>query len=560
MRASAVVQLSVLACLGCASAHVAPAGRAARLPEYSLDVRIRPEARRIDVSGTLRLPAADAARRELRIGLSERMDSLQVELIAPAGLGATTLERDTTGSGKARVEGESRDAHWILRAQSAIPSGQPVTLRFSYRGGGETTFLYYIGPEVAFASGWGDSWYPDINGSSKATGSLTIQLPPGWKAIAGNPPVGDVQPGAAGSFHFVQHLPTYFTFAAGPYTVATRAGKVPISAWLLKPRDGIDAYLAGVEKMVNVLAREFGPYAFGALSLVEVPRPIAQAAGFNAFSPASFLVLNHRTFDVPDVKRSHQWLGHEMSHQWFPHAVIWDKPGFRYMEEALAEYGGLRIVEVLDGPEAARRSRTTGYEYDPIYSASAYFRLVGAGVDEPLATIGAGINQRNLAYNKGSLFFDMLAREIGRENMQRVFNDLTRGRRLATTTWPQFLDGVRTVSGKNLDWFFEQWLGRAGAPDFRLAWMQRGDSVGGTISQPPPYYRAHLTVELRGAEGGGQKLSRVVEIVGGTATFSIAPGFRVADVKLDPDYEVLRWTPEFHAMADSARAAMKGRP
>jgi peptidase M1-like protein len=558
MRARHVLQLSVLACLGCAPPNVAPAVRSARFPEYSLAVRIQPEARRIDVSGTVRLPAVDSARKELRIGLSERMDSLQVEVIAPAGLGATMLERDTAGLGAARVEGESRDAHWILRARNAIPKGEPVTLRFSYRGSGDTTFLYYIGPEVAFASGWGDSWYPDINGSSKATGDLTIQLPTSWKAIAGNPPVGDAQPPTPGTFRFVQHLPTYFTFAAGPYTVVTRAGTVPISAWLLKPRDGIDLYLAGVEKMVNVLAQEFGSYAFGALSLVEVPRPIAKAAGFNAFSPASFLVLNHRTFDVPDVKYSHQWLGHELSHQWFPHAVIWDKPGFLYMEEALAEYGGLRIVEVLDGPDAARRSRTTGYEYDPIYSASAYFRLVGAGVDEPLATIGAGINQRNLAYNKGSLFFDMFGREIGRANMQRILNDLTRGKRLATTTWPQFLEAARTVSGRNLDWFFEQWLGRAGAPDFRLAWTQRGDSVGGTISQPSPYYRAHLTVELRGAEG--QKLSRVVEIVGATATFSVAPGFRVTDVILDPEYEVLRWTPEFHAMADSARAAVQRRP
>src|SRR5262249_34282551 len=152
--------------------------------------------RRIDVSGRVRLPAADSARTELRIGLSERMDSLQVEVIAPAGLGATTLERDTAGSGAARVPGESHDAHWILRPSRAIPRGDPVTLRFSYRGSGDTTFLYYIGPEVAFASGWGDSWYPDISGSSKATGDLTIQLPTGWKAIAGNMPVGEVQPGA----------------------------------------------------------------------------------------------------------------------------------------------------------------------------------------------------------------------------------------------------------------------------------------------------------------------------------------------------------------------------
>ena len=553
-----VLPISVMAWVGCTRPRVGPAGPAAQFAQYSLAVRLEPEARRIDVSGTVRLPAVDSARSQLRIGLSERMDSLHVDMITPTGLGPTTLERDTTGLGAARVEGESRDAHWILRPRNPIPRGEPVTLRFSYRGKGDAAFLYYVGPEVAVASGWGDSWYPDIKGSSKATGDLTIQLPAGWKAIAGNPPIGDVQPAGAGMFRFVQRLPTYFTFAAGPYTVVSRAGAVPLSAWLLKPRDKFDSYLAGVESMVSVLAHEFGPYPFGALSLVEVPRPIAQAAGFNAFSPASFLVLNHRTFDVPDVKYSHQWLGHELGHQWFPHAVIWDKPGFLYMEEALAEYGGLRIVEELDGPQAAWRSRTTGYEYDPIYSASAYFRLAAAGVDEPLATMGSGINQRNLAYNKGSLFFDMLAREIGRTNMQRSFNDLTRGKRLATTTWPQFLEAVRTEAGRNIDWFFDQWLNRAGAPDYRLEWTQRGDSVSGTVSQAPPYYRAHLKVELRGAEG--QKLSHVVEIIGATATFSVAPGFRVADVVLDPDYEVLRWTPEFHAMADSVRAAAQRRP
>ena len=552
------MHLTVLAWVACAPLQAQPQVRATRIPEYSLAVRIQPESRRIDVTGTVHLPAADTARRELRIELSERMDSLQVEVVRPAGVGTSGLERDTAGSGAARVPGERRDAHWILHTRNAIPSGEPVTLRFSYRGNGDAAFLYYVGPEVAFASGWGDAWYPDIDGSNKATGDFTIRLPTGWKAIAGGPPLGDVQQGAAGTFRFVAHLPTYFTFSAGPYTVVSHAGTVPISAWLLKPRGGIDTYLAGVEKMLNVLTQEFGAYPFSTLSLVEVPRPIATAAGFNAFSPAGFLVLNHRTFDVPDVKYLHQWLGHELGHQWFPHAVTWDKPGFRYMEEALAEYGGLRVVDVLDGPEAARRSRTTGYEYDPIYSASAYFRLVGAGVDEPLATMGAGIDQRNLAYNKGYLFFDMLAREMGRANMQRVLNDLTRGKRRETTTWPQFLEAVRTISGRNLDWFFDQWLGRAGAPDFRLAWAQRGDSVGGTISQPAPYYRARLTVDLRGAEG--QKLSRVVEIVGATATFSVAPGFRVADVVLDPEYAVLRWTPEFRAMADSVRAAVKRRP
>ncbi len=54
--------------------------------------------------------------------------------------------------------------------------------------------------------------------------------------------------------------------------------------------------------------------------------------------------------------------------------------------------------------------RTTGFEYDPIYSALAYFTVVGAGVDQPLAELRPTIEHRNLAYTKGSLVFDMLSR------------------------------------------------------------------------------------------------------------------------------------------------------
>ncbi|MFL5381659.1 MAG: M1 family metallopeptidase [Longimicrobiaceae bacterium] len=549
------------ALLGATVGCVPPPGRPEpRAPDYSLAVRVLPAERRLDVTGTLRLPPADTAREALRLWLSERMVDLRVEILGPAGsAGPAKLERASGDARPGRVAGERRNAEWILRPSHAIPPREPVLLRFSYEGSGEVDFLHYVGPEVAFASGWGDYWYPVVEGASgSATGELTVQVPAGWKAITGGARRGTAEEEARGTFRSAQLLPTCFTFVAGPYTVARRAGGVPLSAWLLKPRDHIDAWLAGVAAMQGVLGAEFGPYPFEELALVEVPRDIAIRAGFNAFSPAGFLVLNSRAFDVPDIKYLHEWLGHEMAHQWFPHAVTWDPPGFLYLEEALAEYGGQRVVEELAGPEAARRQRTSGFEYDPIYSAAAWFRLVGAGVDQPLAGMGPGIDQRNLAYNKGSLVFDMLSREIGRAGFRRILHDVTRGRRMHTITWREFLEAVSAGSGRNLDWFFEQWLTRAGAPDFQLSWTQQGDLVRGTITQAAPWYRAHLEVELRGS--GGERIVHVVEITGASAAFTVAPGFRAVEAVLDPDYKVLRWTPEYRALADSVRAARRAPP
>ena len=133
--------------------------------------------------------------------------------------------------------------------------------------------------------------------------------------------------------------------------------------------------------------------------------------------------------------------------------------------------------------------------------------------------------------------------------------DLTRGRRLQTVTWQQFRNAVAAGSGRNLDWFFEQWLTRAGAPDFQLNWKHEGGRVRGAITQPAPYYRAHLKIEARSIRG--ERVDTVVEITGASAPFDLAASFTVDSVALDPDYEVLRWTPEFRALADSARAAAR---
>ncbi len=501
----------------------------------------------------MRIPAADSAREEIHLSLSERMSAVRVEVVEPSrSAGLAKLDRVEGGNWE-RLEGERRNAKWILRPPHPIPPGQPLVLRFSYAGSGEVAFLYYVGPEVAFASAWGDYWYPVVDSATgKGTGELTVMVPTGWRIATGGVRRSSAEEEAQGTFRSAILHSTYFSFTAGNYTVVRHEGAVPLSAYLLTRRDHIDSYLTGVAALLSALIAEFGAYPFDELVLVEVPRELAIQAGFNAFSPPGLIVVNSRAFDAPDVKYLLEWLGHEMSHQWFPHTVALRVPPGLSMEEALAEYGGLRAVETIAGPEAARRMRTSGFEYDPIYSAAAYFNLVGAGVDQPLADLQPSLEHRNLAYNKGFLVFDMLSREIGRAEFQRILHEITRGRRFQTITWHEFLNAITAGSNMNPGGFFEQWFGRIGAPDFHLSWSQEGDTLRGVISQPAPHYRAHLKIEIRGSHG--QRLVHVVELKGARADFAVAAGFRAQSAVLDPAYEVLRWTPEYRAAADTARS------
>jgi aminopeptidase N len=524
--------------LGCAHACMAQI-----LPAYGIAVRVFPEDRRMEVSGTMRIPASKLARQDVSFWFTDRASDLRMEAVEPSA--GVTLEK-TREAPKEQLPGVSRNAKWRVNLSKAIPAGKIATFRFSYKATGDSSMLYYIGPEVAVVSGWGDSWYPTlVDGQDKGTCELSVTVPAGWIVATGGVRRGNAEEEARGLFRSAFVHPTYFSFSAGKFEVARRPGSTPIAAYTLSHRDHIDNWLAGVEKMLGVLSAEFGPYRFPELALIEVPRDIAQKAGFNAFSAPGMLVLNHRAFNAPDVKFMHEWLGHEMSHQWFPHVLTLRSP-HEMLVEALAEYGGMRVVETLAGPEAATRMRMTGFEFDPIYSASAYFKLVAAGQDHPIAHLGQSMAHRDLAYNKGSFAFDMLSNEIGREKFQGVWHKIAREHKDRPMTWKEFTKAISDAAGRNMDWFFDQWFERPGAPDYQLSWKQEGDLTRLTINQPAPYYRAHLKVEIRGKEG--QRLTRTVEIKGAKVELSVKPGFAVDTVVLDPAYEVLRWTPEFHKL------------
>ncbi|HEX5702483.1 MAG TPA: M1 family aminopeptidase [Pyrinomonadaceae bacterium] len=516
-----------------------------------MSVKVLAADKTLEVTGTMSVAAAAAQRDFVEFSLSELMREVRVEVLSPrASSGLARVENARTEGGFFTTDGTpNRDAVYRVHPSKPFPAREPIELRFRYSGGGTARFIFHVGPEVTFASAYGTTWYPQLNEASQGIGSMEISVPAGEQAIASGDRTSTLSEEERGIFRFQIRHPTFLSFAAGKFTVVRRDGPVRVSVYLLRARPGMTEYLAGVQRILKTLAEEFGPYRFKEFALVEIPRELAKKSGFNAATPQGFAYINSNAFNVSAARFNVllEWYGHEYSHEWWPHVVSLKRPGGRFIEEMLAEYGGLRAVETIAGPAAAERFRRIGYEHDPIYSALEYFKLVGKGIDAPIGDLPADEKFRNIAYNKGFLVWDMLSREIGRRKFQSVLGGITRRYAFRRLTLKEFWREIEAGAGRDLGWFYDQWFERTGAPEFQLNWTQAGSRVSGAITQAAPYYRTTLQIEIEG--DNGRRLLRNVRVGGARTTFVVPVGFRARSVTLDPHYHVLRWTPEYRAAA-----------
>lgn len=519
----------VLVALACAAAlepAQSSAGPSKRLT-YEMAVELHPDQRRMDVRGTLEVPIAKGST-EISFILFNLASDLRLQVRGANGA-LHPVELKT-------VQRRGRSTTWSV----PVPTQGVGVVKydFTYSASGDHDVLYYVGPDLAFATGWGALWYPVLTGDDdKSTGSLTIVKPAGWRVVTGDELLPDDGQGQA-RVRIPITRPNYFSFAAGPYQRVHGRSQDLVSALVLKARPALPDLMDGMGRVVNALEREFGPRAFRHLTLVEVPRNIAQASGFNAGSPPGFLLVNGNAFGVPKIDNMTRWIGHETAHQWFPHKLSFATPPGLFMEEALAEYGGQKVVEALMSEAVAERSRRTGYEYDPIYSAAHYFALVRTSPDAPFGNLPATEVGRNLAYNKGFFIFAMLSDEVGAEAMRRAWRKIIAANASRKIPLAEFEAAMARSTGRDLRWFFSQWFERTGAPTYELTWQQKNGLLDLTISQPGPYYRATLEIDAI-----GQTRRRTYRVVAdGAVTRVMLPiDFSASDVVLDPRYRVLRW-------------------
>lgn len=511
---------------------------------YDLQVNASLPERKFNVQGTLSFLITSDATDSIVVMLSKCVAPPSIQVRTP---GVRIARTDTTVNGVG-------DLLYHMRFAKPLSPGSRLELAYAYERGAAPSFQYYIDSTFCMAGGYGSAWYPQIasraeDGSRKytrASGTIHVTAPPPYMPVMA---ASKLETGANGkTYTFRYSAPDIFSLYIAPYQRQEVKGPVPFYCFTIsKGTDGA-AISAKASQVMDHLVTLFGPLSIPNFSIIEFPDAVAEKTGIGGASLMGGILMPANA-----LKRfNYALFGHEMAHQWWGNKVLSrGNEGSQMLSEGLAQYGSLQVVEAFDS-SGAILYRKTGYPgYIADQSGFGYLKNAAAGIDAPLNALTAE-NGHTIGDSKGFMVLELLSNTIGKDTFHQALRTIGDKYHQSGLSWDQFLQEVERAHGSSLQWFYDQWFNRTGAPAWKTAWQQQEQELLITLTQTDSLYRLPLEVEIIDANGN-RSLQRI-NLTERVQQLRLPVTAQVKAVKVDPYFKVIHWDEE---LAPRARAMSK---
>jgi Peptidase family M1 domain len=500
----------------------AAGARAATLPvEHRLEVELIPSAHLL--VGRDHLTVSTDGRRKLVVGLSDRVTHLHVDVD-----GQPRTFRFTNNELEIPLEpDERRRALEIVISYEAVFNDPfPHTpVNTDNPGFGVTGTITAEGVFLLAGAGW----YPDVVDGIDTFPLVRVKAPAGMLAVTAGESLGHVErDGATISEWRVGRPVRGLALSAAAYQMRERreGDLVAVTYFTSANQDLAPAYLEAVIRYLTLYTERFGPYPFPKFAVVENFFPTGY--GF-----PSYTLLGSTVLRLPFILATS--LGHEIAHCWWGNGVQVDYEWGNW-SEALTTY----VADYLYA-EMASAAEARDYRLQAIRN---YTTLVPPARDMPLARFTSRTDPltRAIGYDKGMMVFHMLRQSVGEEAFWGALRDVYRERLFVPTSWDDLRLAFERRSGRPLGPFFDQWVGRKGAPRLHLGDVQTAREGGelkvtGRLIQEKPFFTAGLDMAL---DGAGHHARQRLTIVDETTRFDLAAPAGAAQLSADPDHHLLR--------------------
>ncbi|HEX9548295.1 MAG TPA: M1 family metallopeptidase, partial [Acidimicrobiales bacterium] len=237
---------------------------------------------------------------------------------------------------------------------------------------------------------------------------------------------------------------------------------------------------------------------------------------------------------VPSLeKREDQYwvLMHEFGHEWFPMMVGSDERRYPWMDEGFntfIDYGAAEgYFKGTAYGDTVRRELLSAYQISAV-----------PGAEQPL--IDKPVEQRDLAwaaYQKPALMLTILRDAVlGRETFERAMRTYVRRWQFKHPQPADFFRTIENVSGRDLDWFWREWIYTTARLDQAVDSVTPGRDTTFIYLSNRKEMVLPVSLELRYADGSREIRELPIEMwnLGSRFTYRVATAKQVVAVTVDP--------------------------
>jgi aminopeptidase N len=371
-------------------------------------------------------------------------------------------------------------------------------------------------------------WYPLLEGMSVY--SLKAALPDGHVAISEAEKITMDKRGDTA--HFAFDFPYPLNDEDGISLIASKNfvvskdtyNGIEIAAYLF-PEEAHFAktFIKHTKRYLKTYEKLLGRYPYKRLSIVEH----FQQAGY---SMPTYIFLGREDFKLPIEKTP---LGHEIVHQWFGNYVYTDYDRGNWNEGLTIYFADHSYEDIKGMGWKCRRRILSGYKSH--VKDKKEFPLKEFSERYDLAS-------RSIGYGKAAMVVHMLRKEAGDRLFYASIKDFIRSNKFKVASWEDIKKSFQKNTGRDLLWFFNQWIDKKGTPELsmdniNIGKMQKQFSINFNLIQKNTDFRLPVPVSFY---SNGKKTTKIFTLDKSRESFNIILPQRPDEIVIDEDYDLFR--------------------
>ena len=369
-------------------------------------------------------------------------------------------------------------------------------------------------------------WYPQIDGLFKYR--LKAILPEGYEAVS--EAEGIIKNTKNGSAEFIFEFPHPIDgitlVAAKRYKIIKGSfNDIEILAYFFQEDIELaKKYIEYTKKYLKLYEGIIGKYPYKRFSIVENFLP-------TGLSMPTYTLLGQDVVKLSFIVEAS--LGHEILHQWFGNLVYADYEKGNWTE-GLTTYLADHLYEEQKG---------RGWEYRK-QALVDYESYVNEKNEFPVREFRGrvGFASRAIGYGKAAMIFHMLKKMTGEDVFYRSLRNFIKEKAFQKASWDDLRAILERNYGKDLQWFFRQWLDEKGLPELRfknVKAVRKGNKfeVSFDIAQGEKAYVMDVPVTLH---FGDIKRKESFRVDKKTNSFSMVVDTEPEKIVMDEDYDIAR--------------------